>query len=310
MARTPILVAFTPNYFIPAATAILSVLEHSPKEEQFHFICMLSEPMPDDLMARLELLDNGTGRLTFEYFDLDPKLLEGTYINPRYSIAASFRLLVADLLPQYDKLIYMDCDVIIRQDLAKLYREIDMEDKYFAGVIEASSDWQKKWFERIGAKAGQYINSGFLVLNMKLLREDKMSEKFIEALKVDFLEFPDQDVINTVCMDRLKYLPPYYNGIRTFMIEEEKPLFLKYYTEQDWEMIDREGTIHYTGPKPWVAYTIKFEYWWATYLRLPKKVREGIEVSFKMKAMHRLLSLPLARPTFNFLKKLRNKLTR
>ncbi len=307
MNRTPIVVAFTPNYFIPAATAILSVLEHSPKDEGFHFICLLSEPMPDDLVNRLALLDGGTGRLTYEWFELKEELLEGVYIDPKYTIAASFRLVVADLFPQYDKLIYMDCDVIIRQDLAKLYRELDLGNNYLAGVVEASTPYQIKGIERIGAKVGAYINSGFLVMNLALLRQDKMSQKFIEALKVDYLEFPDQDVLNTVCLGRILALPPYYNGIRTFMQEEAKENFLKYYTEEDWQMIDKEGTIHYTGQKPWRAYTIKFEYWWATYFRLPKALRQGLEVDKKMIALYRLFSLPLVRPSFNFINRFRRK---
>ncbi len=307
MNRTPIVVAFTPNYFIPAATAMLSVLEHSPKEEGFHFICLLSEPMPQDLLNRLSLIDGGTGRLTYECVELKEELLQGTYIDPKYTIAASFRLLVADIFPQYDKLIYMDCDVIIRQDLAKLYREIDLGENYFAGIVEASTPYQCEGIKRIGAKVGEYINSGFLVMNLDLQRRDKMSEKFLEALKVDYLEFPDQDVINTVCLGRILALPPKYNGIRTFMQREMKDIFLKYYTEADWDEIDREGTIHYTGQKPWRAYALKFEYWWATYFRLPKAVREGIEVSQKMVRMYCLFSLPLVRPAFNVINRIRRK---
>ncbi len=307
MNRTPIVVAFTPNYFIPAATAMLSVLEHSPKEEGFHFICLLSEPMPEDLVNRLALLDGGTGRLSYEWFELKEELLDGVYIDPKYTIVASFRLLVADLFPQYDKLIYMDCDMIIRNDLAHLYRTCNLGENYLAGVVEASNEYQIKGIKRIGAKVGAYINSGFLVMNLALLREDKMSEQFIEALKVDYLEFPDQDVLNTVCLDRILALPPYYNGIRTFMQEEEKATFLKYYTEADWQEIDQHGSIHYTGQKPWRAYTLKFEYWWATYFRLPKALREGLEVDQKMIALYHLFSLPLVRPVFNVLNKVRRK---
>ncbi len=307
MNKTPIVVAFTPNYFIPAATAMLSVLEHSPKDEGFHFLCLLSEPMPEDLVNRLALLDGGSGRLTYEWFEFKEELLEGAYIDPKYTIASSYRLVVADLFPQYDKLIYMDCDIIIRQDLAKLYREVELGDNYLAGVVEASTPWQIKGIERIGAKVGEYINAGFLVMNLALLRQDKMSQKFIEASKVDYLEFPDQDVLNTECLGRILALPPYYNGIRTSMLEEEKENFLKYYTEADWQAIDQEGTIHYTGQKPWRAYTIKFEYWWATYFRLPKALRQGLEVDKKMIALYRLFSLPLVRPTFNFINRFRRK---
>ncbi len=255
----------------------------------------------------MSLIDGGSARLSYEWFELKPELMEGVYVDPKYTLAASFRLLVADLFPQYDKLIYMDCDMIIRQDLAKLYREVDLGDNYLAGIIEASNPYQCKGIERIGAKVGQYINSGFLVMNLKLLRQDDMSQKFLEALRVDYLEFPDQDVLNTVCLDRILALPPRYNGIRTFMLEDVKDIFLQYYTEADWESVYREGTIHYTGQKPWRAYTLKFEYWWATYFRLPKAVREGMEVNRKMLRMYRLFTLPFVRPAFNIINKFRRR---
>ncbi len=305
MNYTPIVVAFTPNYFIPAATAMLSVLESAPKEEGFHFICLLSDPMPDELLKRLELIDRGSKRLTYETLELKADMLEGVYVDPKYTLAASFRLLVAELFPQYDKLIYMDCDVIIRQDLAKLYRELDLEDNYLAGVVEASTPWQEKGIRQIGAKVGQYINSGFLVMNLDLLRKDKLSEKFLEALRVDYLEFPDQDVLNTVCLDRIKALPPYFNGMRAFMNENDKAIFLKYYTEEDWEKVDKEGTIHYTGAKPWRAYALKFEYWWACYYRLPREVRAGIPMEKKARYLYYLFIPPFTRPIFNFFNRIR-----
>lgn len=271
--------AFTPNYFIPAATALLSVLSSSGQEARFHVICLLTEDLSEDYKERLHQLDGGSGRMTWAYMNLSDAL-QGVYVDPKYTIAASFRLVVAELLPQYDRVIYMDCDMIIRQDLAKLYRELDLGECYLAGVAEANTPYQEeRVLKRLDIPKGAYINSGFLVLNLALIRRDGLTERFLEALRVDYLEFPDQDVLNMVCRGRILYLPPYYNGIRTFMHPAFKDNFLRYYSLEDWDTVQSKGTIHYTGEKPWRAYANGFEQWWAMYDRLPVSVREGIPVS-------------------------------
>ena len=69
------------------------------------------------------------------------------------------------------------------------------------------------------------------------MRRDGMVAKFIEASKADYLEFPDQDVLNQLCKKRIVGLPPYYNSIRTFYLPQYKRFFLQKYTEQDWKEV-------------------------------------------------------------------------
>lgn len=98
---------------------------------------------------------------------------------------------------------------------------------YLAAVFEASMDFQLDHLKTIGCNPNEYINSGFLIMNLELMRKDNMVEKFIEASKVDYLEFPDQDVLNQLCKDRILALPPYYNSIRTFYLPQYKKFFCR-----------------------------------------------------------------------------------
>lgn len=266
----PIVVAFTPNYFIPAATCLYSILKHSPETENLHVICLLTEELPERMKEKLRQL--GGKRVSYSFINLMGKL-QNIYIDERYTIAASYRLLLPDLLPEYDKVIYIDCDVIVRNNLAKLYHEIDLKNNYLAAVFEASLDFQIPYLESIGCAPGQYINSGFLIMNLVQLRADNMVEKFLEASKVEGLQFPDQDVLNQLCEKHILGLPPYYNGIRTFFLPQYKREFLKYYSEKEWNDVQNIGTIHYTGTKPWNGYTVKFKEWWDYYEQLPVEIK-------------------------------------
>ena len=262
-------IAFTPNYFVPAATMLRSLLDSSTGA--FEVICLVTDPIPDRMQEKLVRL--GEGRLSFRYLPLKGRL-EGIYTDPRYTEAASFRLLLPELLPEYDKILYIDCDVIVRQDVGKLYKETELGDKWLGVVFEAPIEQQAERFRALGCDPNRYFNSGFLLMNLAQMRRDHVSEQLLEACRVPYLEFPDQDSLNQVCKGHVLPLSPLYNGIRTFFIQKYKPDFVRQYgSEELWDQVQHEATIHYTGGKPWNLFTVKFGDWWRTYESLPDEIK-------------------------------------
>ncbi len=265
----PLAIAFTPNYFVQAAATLRSVLDASPRG-QFRVICMLSEEIPQRMQDKLQRL--GGERLTLEYILLKGRM-EGVYIDPRYTEAASLRLLLPELLPELDRILYLDCDIVVRQDLAQLWEKTDLADNYLAAIYEAAIEGQAERFRALGCDPAKYFNSGFLLMNLAQMREEKVSEKLLEACRVPYLEFPDQDALNQVCQGRVLPLSPLYNSIRTFFIPKYKADFVRQYSEPLWEQVQREATIHYTGGKPWNLFTVQFAAWWMVYDRLPEEIK-------------------------------------
>ena len=265
----PLAIAFTPNYFVQAATTLRSVLDASPNG-QFRVVCLLTEEIPQRMQDELKRM--GGGRLELEYAPLKGRL-QGVYIDPRYTEAASLRLLLPELLPELDKILYLDCDIIVRQDLTRLWNETDLGDNYLAAVYEAAIEGQAERFRALGCDPAKYFNSGFLLMNLKQMRAEHVSEKLLEACRVPYLEFPDQDALNQVCQGRVLPLSPFYNSIRTFFIPKYKPDFVRQYGEDLWDKVQREATIHYTGGKPWNLFTVQFDVWWRVYDTLPAEIR-------------------------------------
>ena len=274
---TPLAIAFTPNYFVPAATMLRSLLDASSGE--FEVICLVTEEIPERMQDKLVRL--GAGRLTFRYLPLKGRL-KGVYTDPRYTEAASFRLLLPELLPEYDSIVYIDCDVIVRQDVGRLFRETDLGDNYLGVVFEAPIEQQAERFRALGCDPDRYFNSGFLLMNLKQMRQEKVSDKLLEACRVPYLEFPDQDALNQVCQGRVLPLSPVYNSIRTFFIPKYKPDFVRQYSEALWDEVQRDGTIHYTGGKPWNIFSVRFGDWWRTYNCLPDEIKQEWKPSAKV----------------------------
>lgn len=295
--RVPIVIAFTPNYFVPACTTLKSILDSSGSEARFEVICLVTEDIPQRQKEKLRRLTGD--RMDFSYVNCSGRL-KGAYVDPRYSEAASYRLLLPELLPEYDKVAYIDCDVIVRNDLVELYRNTNLGNHLLAAIAEAPIENQAERWKAMGCNPEKYFNSGFLIMNLMQMREEGTSSQMMKKLKTDYLEFPDQDVLNMVCQERTLFLPPIYNSIRTFFIPQYKPDFLKRYSEKDWEEVQRHGTIHYTGGKPWNMFTMKFAEWWRCYESLPYEIKEEWMVNNKLQLLYHLLNTNIGRHLLQF----------
>ena len=269
MNKVPVAIAFTPDYFVQAATMLKSLLDVSTGD--FEVVCLVTDPISERMQQMLARL--GGGRLTFRYLPLKGRL-EGLYIDPRYTEAASFRLLLPELLPEYDQILDLDCDIIVRQDVGKLCRETDLGNHWLGVVFEAPIEQQAERFRALGCDPDRYFNSGFLLMNLAQLRAEKVTGRLLEACRVPYLEFPDQDALNQVCQGHVLPLSPLYDSIRTFFILEYKPDFVRQYSEALWDAVQREGTVHYTGGKPWDLFTVQFGSWWRVFDSLPKEIRD------------------------------------
>ena len=299
---TPIAIAFTPNYFVPAATMLKSLLDASTGD--FEVICLVTDPIPAPMQDKLVRM--GDGRLSFRYLSLKGRL-EGLYIDPRYTEAASFRLLLPELLPEYEKIVYIDCDVIVRQDVGKLYRETELGDNWLGVVFEAAIEQQAERFRAIGCDPSRYFNSGFLLMNLAAMRAEKVTAQLLEACRVPYLEFPDQDALNQVCQGRVLPLSPLFNSIRTFFIPKYKPDFVRQYDEALWDAVQKEGTIHYTGGKPWDLFTVKFREWWSVFDKLPAEIQEEADPASRMHRFWKRYRIAPVGKTIDWIRKLKQR---
>lgn len=118
--------------------------------------------------------------------------------------------LLADLVPNMpDKLLYLDIDMMIYNDLKILY-DIDIEDYEYAAVKEKYGCW----FIR-----PDYINAGMLLMNMKKIKETKLLEKARNLIKTKKMLFADQDAIFRSTTKKL-LLPRIFNEQSSFNRED------------------------------------------------------------------------------------------
>lgn len=271
MNKIPIVFAFDENLKLPANICLSSLLQHSSGNTFYDIFILVSEKDSHDY-GELDCLQTLFPNCRITYRSV------GTFFDDSYEIRgittpAYYRLLIPELIPEYDKILYSDVDVIFRTDLSDVYFNTDMEDCYIAGVdsIAHLIPDLKNYYEheRYTDSRGN-IYSGNLIINSKKMREDGIIDKFREHVDKKY-KFQDMDIINIVCKGKIKYLPPsfcYTTYISDFAVNNREALRTVWSEEEIQEAQDR-GIVHYNGQKPWKGACINFDIWWEYYRKSP-----------------------------------------
>lgn len=135
-----------------------------------------------------------------------------------FTIGATFRAFVPELLADLDKVIYLDCDVIVNLDIKELWN-IDLHGKSLAGVRDVLayvSPWSLNgsYVRLSGCRNDSYINSGVLVMNLTKIRKlGKFSAIFTAWLlrNAHLYTWGDQSALNAIFRDDIELIDPRFN---------------------------------------------------------------------------------------------------
>ena len=213
--------------------ALASLLTNSKDRCSYNIYCVVDDSVTrgqrDVLAEMVKTLDQDS-TLTFLEANRDfDQARRGSW-----ALAIYYRLMLPVLLSELDDIIYADGDVIFCRDLLEL-AELDLGENLMAAVME---------------KTGGYINSGFLVLNLSRLRQEKTYKAWVEHARREQYDFPDQGLLNAACRGRILYLPvkynlcyrKYYMLYRRGLVPPQDHFDLKY----------NAVMLHYLStPKPW-----------------------------------------------------------
>lgn len=234
-------IAYAPddNYVNQTVVSMKSALEHN---EQVEFIIMYSK-LSAESMQKLGAV-GGSLRL----IKMDESQFADLTLSKWVTVQAWFRIKLPDLCKDLDKVLYLDCDTLIRGNLDELF-SLDLTGKYLAGVKDV---WGvSKYVKRLGMKSGVYVNSGMLLFNCDYCRKEHFFDKVVDFAKnnTKIIEFCDQDSINKVVDEYKLVISPKYNLMDTWW----RGGYYEFEGEEETEYLQaKENPIiaHLTGLKP------------------------------------------------------------
>ena len=261
----PLVLAADDAYVPMLNTTIYSMLKNASKD--FHYdVIVLGRGIDQSRCSIMQrFLVSKFSNVTLRFVEVG-SLVDGYDLrtnNAHIGIETYYRFLIQGLLPFYDKVLYLDSDLIVEGDVSELY-SLGLGDCLLAAAhdIDYLGNLNLKDGKRIKYSKDVlglddpygYFQAGVLLLNTRALRDFCSVEDWLDAVSSSEFIYDDQDVLNARCQGKVCYLPYEWNvmidcGGRVANLFSIAPA-------EDYEAYlaakDSPKVVHYAGvDKPW-----------------------------------------------------------
>lgn len=293
----PVVFAADDGYVKQLATTICSILMNSEKDVKYDFNIMTTS-ISQKNQKIISSMDRHGVEADFHFIDMKEHIAKFDLrkfmsVRDDYNYITTetyFRFFIPDVFPQYEKVLYLDADIVVLQNLVELFDtdienhcmgvvqdtvlEVFVEDEGPKTMTEPHVTFKEYFKNKLKKKNTRYFNAGILLMNLEFIRQHNLVEKLWRfAQEESPLEYQDQDIFNAVMEDCVKYVDYKWNVVKDLdkyarkITDADKREYLL-------QTYDTPGIFHYVGSnKPWLLHN-NYSYkhvkdWWVYYQLTP-----------------------------------------
>ena len=211
----PIFYACDEGFVKFSIVSIFSLMQNASPDYTYTIYILHSGIPADQQQKALELTRDG-----FEiiFADVSERLHTITDVLPLrdyYSSTTYFRLFIAEMYPEYNKVLYIDSDTVVQGDVSELYNT-ELGDRWLGACHEQAmvqTDHYGTYAEQVvGVSRHNFFNAGVLLINAQLFREKEILRRFADRLaEYQFVVTQDEDYLNLICKDHILWLDQRWN---------------------------------------------------------------------------------------------------
>ena len=223
------------NFAIHLGISIISIMENNDSDINVH---ILNDKISQINIDRLKTIEERYPGLNLYFYDIhkyfkendvnyifNETLKDNDFFN-LLGISTFSRLFLEDIIPKdIEKILYLDCDTVVLNDLNELFA-IELDENLIAGVIDIMANINKHFYKGQEKKT-PFINAGVLLINLRKWRELKFAKLSIDLLNKypDKSFLNDQNIINILCGEDVIIMDPKFNTMSEFFyVDYEKNL--------------------------------------------------------------------------------------
>lgn len=262
----PIVLSGDRNYLPYIATLIASIMSSASNNINYD-LTILHSDIEDKEQERLKREFENYRNLSIRFYDMKKDTRDYNFkVNSHFGVENYYRIYIPRIFRNYEKVLYLDSDLIVLEDIAKLYAE-DIGDCLVGAVKDidwlagyCKTDIARKEYEKRYLKlttAYNYFNSGVLIWNVKQWNQQIKLDDIIELATSESWMFVDQDVLNKVCNGKVYFLSQKWNVLVDYNMNGYSRLSAARYIpktmyEEYLSAREKANIIHYAGgQKPW-----------------------------------------------------------
>lgn len=207
----PIIFACNEFYARFCSAALCSVAEHSSEENNYDVI-FLGKDFSKATKEKLKSVVAGRKNFSVRFYDVGSLFASyHLFERPNISMETYYRLVIPEIFDVYDKVLYLDGDLIALDDVAKLYAT-NLGNNYLGaahdiahqGNLNGGNPDMEKYYRQFDCKDYKnFYNAGVLLMNTKLMRKDFSTRFLLDFAQQGAFMFQDQDLLNILCEGRI-----------------------------------------------------------------------------------------------------------
>lgn len=235
------------NFVIPCLTCITSILENN-KDDECH-VFVLTEGLTEYSVEKFKKLSVCYSQ-AIDVRTIETDRLRGLKVRPPFPVSMYFRFLLPEILNEEEKVLYLDCDIIVRHSLSDMYN-MDLTEKACAVVIDQHCD--DVLMQNNVRISSSYFNSGVMLMNLDYWRNNNIANELIDFIynNPERCIYPDQDALNIVLDSKVEYMNPTYNFQHYWAVSfhMSKTSYLRH--KEIIEASEDPVIVHFCSQKPW-----------------------------------------------------------
>jgi UDP-glucose/galactose:(glucosyl)LPS alpha-1,2-glucosyl/galactosyltransferase len=244
-----ILFCFDQKYEQHFGVALTSLIENNYQENRTITIHFLTPVITKGLRKKINQLSESLN-ISICPYEVDSTKLENLRTSAHISSASYYRLIAPSILPgSLDKILYLDCDLIVDGSVQSLY-DLDISDR----VVAACGGKTVTNKKRLNLSGDYYFNAGVILINLKMWRDLDIGNQCLQWLNdyPNVAQFHDQDALNKIIDGNFINIDSKWNST----VDLYKPSS---------KITNESVIIHFIGSlKPWQLWCIrpiKAKYW-------------------------------------------------
>ncbi|UQZ34088.1 hypothetical protein C2I18_11445 [Paenibacillus sp. PK3_47] len=200
------------SYTEHAGVVLASVFANTAHKINVHIVH--DDSVSEENKLKLNQLTDSFGHNIHFYHVTVPhdlyEVASGVHKINFWTMASMYRLLLP-LFIHSEKVIYLDCDILVNMDINELW-SIDLGDRYLGAVIDQGQNLME-YFVSLGLSAELYFNSGVILFHLDNIRAKQTWYEEMLAFLRHFptVTMPDQDVLNAIYSSNYLQLDLRYN---------------------------------------------------------------------------------------------------
>jgi lipopolysaccharide biosynthesis glycosyltransferase len=244
----PIFFAVDDNYAPYLAVAMRSLIDNASPDYQYNIHILIDKLNEFNTSVLCGMATENVRVETVNVTNKLDSLGDMLHLRDYYTKTTYYRFFIPALFPQYERGLYLDCDIVVKGDISQLYN-VALGDNILAAAPEEVMlmvDVFGTYVEAVlEVPRNEYFSAGILVMNLEKMRHVALEEQFVDILgRRTFRVTQDQDYLNVLCRGDFLMLDSGWNKTACYNAPVDTPVNIIHY-KINW--------------KPWHYKGVRFE---------------------------------------------------